>query len=44
MIAPRLGGKTFGQVDKIAAQAAVTVDPGPGGASPRARRAEPRPV
>ena len=28
MIAPRLGGKTFGQVDKIAAQAAITVDPG----------------
>ena len=27
MIAPQLGGKTFGQVDKIAAQAAVTVDP-----------------
>src|ERR1700722_6045406 len=28
MIAPQLGGKTFGQVDKIAAQAAITVDPG----------------
>ncbi len=27
MIAGRLGGKTFGQVDKIAAQAAITVDP-----------------
>ena len=27
MIAPQLGGKTFGQVDKIAAQAAITVDP-----------------
>ena len=28
MIAPQLGGKTFGQVDKLAAQAAITVDPG----------------
>src|SRR3984957_6899111 len=28
MIAPQLAGKTFGQVDKIAAQAAITVDPG----------------
>ena len=28
MIAGRLAGKTFGQVDRIAAQAAVTVDPG----------------
>ena len=28
MIADRLAGKTFGQVDKIAAQAAITVDPG----------------
>jgi hypothetical protein len=28
MIVPRLGGKTFGQVDKIAAQAAIAVDPG----------------
>ncbi len=27
MIAPQLGGKTFGQVDKLAAQAAITVDP-----------------
>ena len=27
MIAPLLGGKTFGQVDKIAARAAVAVDP-----------------
>src|ERR1700722_12032186 len=27
-IAPRLAGKTFGQVDKLAAQAAITVDPG----------------
>src|SRR3984957_9846224 len=27
MIAGRLGGKTFGQVDKLAAQAAITVDP-----------------
>jgi Domain of unknown function (DUF222) len=27
MIAGRLGGKTFGQVDKIAARAAITVDP-----------------
>jgi Domain of unknown function (DUF222) len=27
MIAERLAGKTFGQVDKIAAQAAITVDP-----------------
>ena len=28
MIVPLVAGKTFGQVDKIAAQAAVTVDPG----------------
>ena len=28
MIAPHLAGKTFGQVDKLAAQAAITVDPG----------------
>jgi Domain of unknown function (DUF222) len=28
MIAGRLAGKTFGQVDKLAAQAAITVDPG----------------
>ena len=28
MIADRLAGKTFGQVDKLAAQAAITVDPG----------------
>ena len=28
MIAPQLGGKTFSQVDKLAARAAVTVDPG----------------
>jgi Domain of unknown function (DUF222) len=27
MIAPQLAGKTFGQVDKLAAQAAITVDP-----------------
>ena len=27
MIAPRLAGKTFGQVDKLAARAAITVDP-----------------
>ena len=27
MIVPRLAGKTYGQVDKIAAQAAITVDP-----------------
>jgi Domain of unknown function (DUF222) len=27
MIAPRLGGKTFGQVDKLAAAAAIAVDP-----------------
>src|SRR5579859_3127934 len=27
MIAPQLAGKTFGQVDKIAARAAITVDP-----------------
>src|ERR1700722_903095 len=27
MIAPHLAGKTFGQVDKLAAQAAITVDP-----------------
>src|ERR1700722_14117770 len=27
MIAPRVAGKTYGQVDKIAAQAAITVDP-----------------
>jgi hypothetical protein len=28
MIAPRVAGKTYGQVEKIAAQAAITVDPG----------------
>ena len=28
MIADRLAGKTYGQVEKIAAQAAITVDPG----------------
>src|ERR1700722_8289146 len=28
MIAGRLAGKTFGQVDKLAVQAAITVDPG----------------
>jgi hypothetical protein len=27
MIAPRVAGKTYGQVEKIAAQAAITVDP-----------------
>jgi hypothetical protein len=27
MIAPQLAGKTFGQVDRLAAQAAITVDP-----------------
>jgi Domain of unknown function (DUF222) len=27
MIAPRVAGKTYGQVDKLAAQAAITVDP-----------------
>jgi hypothetical protein len=27
MIAPQLAGKTFGQIDRLAAQAAITVDP-----------------